>query len=161
MSFFIILNDTIMKYINWTLWLSSLGIVIIFVHQLLTKNGTRRHRTMGYIAMILGIIIFVTVTIRGFANKEPFNLAYAIHLLVGLPFFYLIFRTGYLGHKAKNDPSFGKQHRRCARLTAILLAITLLVGIIATLSHQRKSVKPNSNPIAMHWGLFCSNLLEY
>lgn len=105
---------------------------------------------MGYIAMIFGVIIFVVVTIRGFANKETFTVAYAVHLLAGFPFFYLIFRTGYLGHRSKTDVTFARRHRRCARLTATLLAITLVIGLIATLSHRNKSQK---NPSAMH-GLF-------
>ena len=143
-----------MKYVNWTLWVSSATIILIFIHQLLTKNGTKRHRTMGYIGMAVGVIIFIVVSIRGFANKETFNLAYAVHLLSGFPFFYLIFRTGYLGHTSKYDSRYAKRHRRVAKITAILLAITLLVGTVATLSHKKKSVKTDQNPSAMHWGLF-------
>jgi len=126
-----------MYIVNFLLRAASVLILFVLIHQLFfSKSGIPRHRIFGKIAMILGIIIFVTIAIRGYYKETAMTWIYALHLASGFPFFFVLFRTGYLGYKSQTDAKYVRSHRRYARVTLLLLIATLVIGIISFFSHH-------------------------
>lgn len=99
--------------------------------------------------MYMGGVIALVVIIRGF-QQEKFTLVYGMHLVLGSLFFYLLFRTGYLGYQvSKGKEYLASSHKRMARRTLWFLTLTLIAGIIAFLSHQKKSVNELPKKLAV------------
>ena len=127
-----------MKIVNLLTQIFSGAIFLFVVYQIFVSNkGSVRHILMGKTLMILGILIFVLITIRGFARTGPMTSGYFLHLLTGFPFFFVFFMTGYTGFQARKKTRFIRIHRRYAYTTFIFLLITLIVGIYATWQHQQ------------------------
>ncbi len=126
---------TSMDFINWTLRLSSIAILILIFVQFAKSKWTKSHITRGKWVMALGIIIFICIVIRGW-NNEHITRAYIMHLLSGAPFFIFLFMTGRYGYLTKYvNEKYMKAHRLSAYATLVSLVVTLVLGIISMFSH--------------------------
>lgn len=117
--------------------ISSVLIVIILAIQIFSKKkGTTLHKVLGWIAMLLGVVILITITIRGIANKEPFTAMYGTHLFLGVIFLYCLYKTIQRGIQvSRNKIYFKNSHRRYAKASWVLLICTLLMGVASVISH--------------------------
>ncbi len=124
-----------MDFINWTLRLSSIAILILIFAQFRYSKGDRPHAKRGKLTAILGVIIFICIVIRGLHN-EHFTTAYLFHLLSGAPFFIFLFMTVRYGHLTYNsNEEYMMRHKVCAYLTLVSLVVTLIMGIVSVSSH--------------------------
>ncbi len=126
-----------MHTVNMILRISSVLILIILAIQIFSKKkGTTLHKFLGWVAMVLGVVILVTITIRGIANKEPFTAMYGTHLFLGGLFLYCLYKTIQRGIQvSQNKIYFKNSHRRYAKASWVLLICTLLMGVASVISH--------------------------
>lgn len=115
---------------------SVLTLLILGIQMFSRKKGTKMHQFLGKLVIVLGVIITITIAIRGIANKEPFTAMYGTHLFLGGLFLYCLYKTIQRGIQvSQNKIYFKNSHRRYAKASWVLLICTLLMGVASVISH--------------------------
>jgi hypothetical protein len=118
--------------------IGSIVVALILVLQFFgAKGGSLRHNRRGKVAMVIGFLLLIPLTIRGSQLKEV-NVTWmlAMHLITGSLFLVSFFAAGFLGWRAEKTGKGRAVHRMMACSTAIFLALSLALGSVAYFAHH-------------------------
>ncbi len=113
----------------------SVAMALLVVYQIfVSRGGSERHMKMGRWTMLVSAALLASVMLRGYLQPAEGPL-YSIHLLTGVPCFFALFLTGFLGKMAVTRPHAVALHRHMSKLAMVLLVLSLTAGIWSRLSH--------------------------
>lgn len=114
---------------------------LLIAWQLLNPKGSPTHVVSGALAGASGILLFLAVTVRGYATYgQAHGSLYPVHLFLGVVLFLSLAITVWSGLRIRSLPPGGRypawrgRHKVSARVCAASFVLSLAAGILSYLS---------------------------